>query len=458
MGILFGRCFDSCKNENEESIEQINHDLPSRKTNNIRQNEIKRDIIIEIKSNNYKKHDFTLSTINNFKQNEIKKDIIIEIKSSNSKKNKDIKDDFILSTINTKQNEIKKEIIKEPIPNNIKYNEEIEEEKKNNIFKNEFELYGFINDGNNCYLNSSLQLLTRIKEMKYEIINYKGNINSETITNGQLFIEFKKILENIENGKNPINPKRLKKVMGEIDIRYFQNNQEDANEFISNFLDGLLDETGDIESLPKPLELNDKDELEAYNKFYNRFYKLKGNSFLLDLFYVILKTQKVCKDCSKFSIKFNEYNIIELPIYELAKKNRNKELNFKEIFQNFFRKNENIDGKCKYCGSSNIYELTNLYKLSKYLIFYFGRTVNDEYINNTIIYPEEIDLKVDGNSKYKLQCTIEHSGGAHYGHYTSLCYISKVKKWHNFSDTSFYPNNNGFHGDNAIILLYKKIK
>ena len=453
MGIIFGRCFDSCKNENDESFEQINHDFPNSKINNInqnKQNEIKRDISIEIKSKNSKKDDFTL---NNFKQNEIKRSISIEIKSNNSKKNKDIKDDFILSNINNTTTEI----IKESIPNNIRNNEKIKVEKINNILTNEFQLYGFINDGNNCYLNSSLQLLTRIKEMKYEIINYKGNINSETITNGQLFIEFKKILENIENRKNPISPKRLKKVMGKIDERYFQNNQEDANEFISNFLDGLLDETGDKKSLPAPLEITNEVELEAYKKFYKRFYKLKGDSFLLDLFYVILKTQKVCKDCSKFSIKFNEYNIIELPIYELAKKNRNKELEFKEILSNFFRKNENIDGKCKYCGSNNIYELTNLYKLSKYLIFYFGRTVDDEYINNTIIYPEEIDLEVDGITKYKLQCIIEHSGGAHYGHYTSLCFISKAKKWYNFSDTSFYPNNNGFHGSNAIIILYKKM-
>ena len=36
--------------------------------------------------------------------------------------------------------------------------------------------------------------------------------------------------------------------MGEIDERYKDNNQEDANECISNYLDGLLDEIGSLKS------------------------------------------------------------------------------------------------------------------------------------------------------------------------------------------------------------------
>ena len=320
------------------------------------------------------------------------------------------------------------------------------------------ELYGFINNGNNCYLNSSLQLLTRIKELRINILNFRHeNIYIDTITKGNLCVEFQNIIQDIINERKNIDPRKLKKVMAEIDERYKDNNQEDANEFISNFLDGLLNEIGDKNNLPKPLDIKNELDRVAYDKFYKRFYKTKGNSFLLDLFYSIFKTQKVCKSCSRInSIKFNSYNIIELPIYDLAE--RGNDINLVEILDNYIKKNENIEGECKFCGENTIYEKINMYSLSKYLILYFGRTIDNNYIDNQIIYPDKYTFEsfINNDIEYNLECVIEHSGGAHYGHYTSLCPINKENNWYKFSDTSFYKNNTSYHGKNAIILLYKK--
>ena len=319
-----------------------------------------------------------------------------------------------------------------------------------------------IKTGNICYMNSSIQCLFHLKDFTDNISNikYKKPLTEAT---SDLINEMKNFSEKGEKNKKnkeALSVEKIKNEMGKIDTRYFQNNQEDANEFISNFLEGLLDENGDKESLPKPLELNDKDELEAYNKFYNRFYKLKGNSFLLDLFYVILKTQKECNRCSKKIIKFNAYNIIELPIYELAKKKRNKELDFKEILQNFFEENKNIDGKCKYCGSSNIYELTNLYELSKYLIFYFGRTVDDEYISNNIFYPVRDNfgkyLFKKTEIKYNITGVIYYSKlGNKSGHYTASCLCDDG--WYYFNDTNVRKIKNENIYGKPIILIYKRI-
>jgi ubiquitin C-terminal hydrolase len=329
---------------------------------------------------------------------------------------------------------------------------------KNNGFHQINQLYGFINNGNNCYLNSSLQLLTRVKELRENIFNIKSeNICIDTITKGKICVEFQNIIQDIINGRRNIDPGKLKKVMGEIDERYKDNNQEDANEFISNFLDGLLDEIGDKNNLPKPLDIKNESDRAAYDKFYKRFYRIKGNSFLLDLFYSIIKTQKICKSCSKVnSIKFNAFNIIELPIKNLAK--RRNDIKLEDIMENYLKKNENINGECKFCGENNIYEKINLYTLPKYLILYFGRTIDDNYINNQIIYPYKYTFEsfIDNDTDYNLECVIEHSGGAHYGHYTSLCPIKKENKWYKFSDTSFYENHGAYHGENAIILLYKK--
>ena len=77
-----------------------------------------------------------------------------------------------------------------------------EDDKIISKVEDNMKFYGFINNGNSCNLNSSLQLLTRINELKNGILNYQDNeINKDNDTKGQLFVEFKKIVK-IENSKN----------------------------------------------------------------------------------------------------------------------------------------------------------------------------------------------------------------------------------------------------------------
>ena len=112
--------------------------------------------------------------------------------------------------------------------------------------KYNIKLYGFLNSSNNCYINSSLQLLSRINDLNEYILNYDiKKINKNNITKGKLFIEFQIILNKIKMNERNIDPNDLKNVMGKIDERYKYNNQEDSNEFITNFLNNLLEETSD---------------------------------------------------------------------------------------------------------------------------------------------------------------------------------------------------------------------
>ena len=314
--------------------------------------------------------------------------------------------------------------------------------------------------GNNCYINSSIQCLFHLKKFTDNItklVNDKsGNLMKAT---SNLIEEMK-----IPNSKSSdeISVKEIKREMAKIDERYKDNNQEDANEFISNFLDGLLDETGDKSSFPEPLKMNNQQDQIAYNKFYDRFYKKRGNSFLLDLFYSIIKTQKVCKSCGKvISIKFNAYNIIELPIYNLAENNKD-DLKFRDILADFMKKNENIIGECKYCkAKNNIYEIIKIYKLPKYLMFYFGRKINGQYIDNDIIYPIKLEMTqflTDNeikNTKYLITGVIHYSKFAKKeGHYTASClYDDDI--WYHFNDSIVTKEEEPNSYKNPIILIYK---
>ena len=354
----------------------------------------------------------------------------------------------------------------------------VENEGKNikrNDFKNNFEefhykkdIYGFQNSKNNCYLNSSLQLLTRVTGLREGIFDFnkKCDINKNSVTGGNLFKEFKNILDDIEKNQKIIIPDYLKEEMGRIDERYNHNRQEDANEFISNFLDALREETSEKDMKKIYININNfSDELEmmAYKKFYSKFYERKGYSFLLDLFYGNYITKKFCKRCRKIlSVKFNAFNMIELPIYELAKVSRYS-LNIDDILKSFFSESKIYGAKCDKCNEEEVYSKTSIYKLPENLIIFFGRTANEQYIDNKINYTQTLDLNLflhpKSNSKFN---SYNLSGIIHYtsfgkkgvsGHYTASCLCHDG--WYHFDDTlvsKIYSADS-----NEIILFYEKL-
>lgn len=411
-----------------------------------------------------------INSINN-NENNLLDNKKIEISKPNiTQLNKKIDSNETIEKKNKLENKVNSFKIEENKNNNLNIKKKILESKNDIIVYEKHKIYGFSNLGNNCYLNSSLQLLTRINEFKDYIINFKEIQTENNETKGNLILEFKKMLNTIEssNKKNLIiNPSELKRIMGFVDERYFEDNQEDSNEFISNFIDALLWETGNTKNLEekiKNLDLVDEDEKNAYTSFYKKFYKRRGYSFILDLFYGTSKSNKLCKACKKtFSIKFNSFNMIELPIFELANKTKNNYLTFDEII-NSYLEYKKIKSICKYCkNEKEIYSKISLYTLPKYLIISFGRSVNDKYVYTDIKYDDTLKIKseFDNNEyNYRLECVIQHSGGANSGHYTALCpKDSSNKIWYRYSDEDCNQDdtNTNFRSKIAIILLYKRI-
>ena len=432
-------------------------------------------------TSNFKKK---ISEIEEKNKNEIQKykDIICQLE----KKNKENEDLLTNRKKNISEEKLENiNFVKEPLKkinsnyNNLQFKQEEisngicdnnkELPKNKNIQNEEIKIYGFRNNCNDCYLNSSLQLLTRINDLKNGIYNYEKKylINEDTDTNGKLFIEFKKILNKIENSKDNdliIDPKPLKNIMGNLDEKYYENNQEDANEFISIFIDGLRMETlnklkeKEINKF-KNLKINDELIRNAYDSFFNRFYLKRGYSFLLDIFYGILLSKIYCKSCNETTLKFNPYNMLELPIIQMANNNKKKSLELNMILK-VFRDDKKYEGKCEKCNTSKyMYTKTLLYTFPKYLMICFGRTVGNEYIYNNIIYDKNLELTSDYDNKkynYSIECVLEHSGGAHYGHYSALCPKDKNNNcWYRFSDSYCDKTDIGFRSKNALILLYK---
>ena len=159
-----------------------------------------------------------------------------------------------------------------------------------------YENYGFFSNyskmktANICYMNSSIQCFLHLKDFTNNITKTSEKKNGHLLTAVAKLIEAMKKIDKRQSDE--LSVKEIKEAMGKIDKRYNGYNQEDANEFISNFLDGLLDEIGDKNNLPEPLYIKDESDKKAYLKFYNRFYKAKGNSFLLNNFLFNIKKRK----------------------------------------------------------------------------------------------------------------------------------------------------------------------
>ena len=343
-------------------------------------------------------------------------------------------------------------------------NNELNIESKNANLKIN-KVYGFTAGGNNCYLNSSLQLLTRINELKYEILNFdKKELNRNSDTKGKLLEEFKNILYRIENSKNEgfvINPNNLKLIMGNIDEKYFGNSQEDASRFINNFINGLLEETTNKENGKKvnPLIMNKKQDQEAYDTFHKRFYIKKGYSFVKNIFYGIMQTINYCNICKKeYLNSFNAYCMIKLPFYNLALSQKKSSIELKEIL-NEYRAEKKIGMNCNNCKNKNISTKTLLITFPKFLLIVFMRNADGQYLSNNILYDDTLLIMSDNDNKkykYNLECVIEHRGGTDFGHYTALCPIdSNNNKWYRFNDNYCNQKIYDFQSINASILLYR---
>lgn len=325
-------------------------------------------------------------------------------------------------------------------------------ENKNQKNKNLDEISNLYNI---CYINSSIQCLFHLDEFIYNILNSSGgNLCKATVdlVNNMRFHDKKKNLSASE----------IKAVMGEIDEKYKENKQEDADEFISNYINALIEETAD-KSLSKIIKPYDNKDKKCFEKFYNKFYKNKGSSYVLDLFYGILRTQNFCESCNLvYLIKFNAFNILELPIYNLVKKNKKKVLDMKSILNNYTSKYK-ISNTCEIC-KNQLYTETKIYTLPQCPIIYFGRKINNYFINNDINISETFDFNdfmsyketddSNNNNIYKIKGIIDYTSFGKLGHYSATCLCNN--KWYNFDDIYVEEDEKPFLYKKPIILFYGK--
>ena len=309
---------------------------------------------------------------------------------------------------------------------------------------------------NICYMNSSIQCLFYLNDFINNIIKCKGgNLTNATIN---LIND----MTNEKNKENLFSVSKIKKAMGEKIEIYQENNQEDANEFISNYIELLHKEISNKNTSREiMISIKNEEERKCFLKYYNKLNIKKGSSFIFDLFYGILHTQKYCK-CHTFSKTFSSFNTLELPIYSSLLKDHTNILQLEELLNTYISPTKILNSFCEECKSQK-YSLTTFYVLPKYLIIYFGRKNSDTFIENEIDFPKTIDLKkylnkeIRNNSSdyiYNLKSIITHKNIGKKGHYFSYC--RNDNDWTYFDDHYIGNYKKIFIYGIPIILFYEK--
>lgn len=326
----------------------------------------------------------------------------------------------------------------------------------------DYHYYKKTNLFNSCYINSSIQCLFRFSEFVEKIMKCDPN-------KGKLLLATQNLIKSMQTMKyekiKQCSILEIKTAMGEnVDI-YSKDNQEDADEFISNYLNNLIEETKDnIEIYWKCT----KSDEENFMKFYQKFIKRKGTSFILNLFYGLLRTENYCNKCNNiYSIKFNSFNILQIPIYEddLTFGN-NKKLDLRDILFKFISEKKKENDECHKCNHL-IRVKTLINSLPKCLIIHFINNYSKNKINNidvpksfnfeNFIYDKSLN---DGEDYiYNLKGIIFYSSySSKAGHYKAAC-LGNDKKWYYFDDNKFETDKDLlriYDNDNPTFLFYEK--
>ena len=390
---------------------------------------------------------------------------------------------MIINMNNNIMNNMNNNLMNKGMNNNIIVNNHIIH-KNNDDTKNHFTFKGYedyfpligLEKVDITPLNSILQCLLHIPELNGFFINiylkqkdHLKEINNDTETAGRLCEEYHKVVldilkQKIEK-KNYVITKNFNNFLCNINGKFVENDAKDLLLYIIKMMHKELNFNGDkkIKHIPKYNKLIEGESLQ-YFMIMNDNLNLSIISYL---FYGILKSISICRDCKTKSYNFQYFKILSFPTLNLKNEKFYLYHGFKEFIQ---PKLMNGDNKC-YCQKCKDFRemkvTTTIFYPPPYLI------INIDYGKNKKNIPIEVSLGgiidiadfvdfADNSNihsiKYKLIAVCIHirkTGSS--GHY--IAYFQNNKdKWYEFNDSSVTETEFGKINSNCpYLLIYKKL-
>jgi len=182
---------------------------------------------------------------------------------------------------------------------------------------------GLFNLGNSCYLNSSLQCLSHIKQLTTHFLTgrYAAEVNKENWagTKGQLVEEYATLMKDLWFRQDKcISPTTFKKLLGRLKPEWAGFGQHDAHEVIGYLLDMLHEDLNRAKAKPF-VEKGESDGTDEANDAriaskYNQDLKGRDDSIVRDLVGSMIRNCCTCLNCNKKSVTFEVQTAMTLAI------------------------------------------------------------------------------------------------------------------------------------------------
>ena len=244
-------------------------------------------------------------------------------------------------------------------------------------------MFGFKNQGNTCYINSTIQMLLGLPALTDSIVKSDYDQMSET-ESCDLLRTFTRLCKIVKEGlKSEVNDEilRLKSVMEARDQQFVGKKMQDASEFLGRFLNELSED----------------------------FDKLEGEKNLIKEHYLHQNEETyTCKECG---------HVTNVAVYDIAiwcdvsNVGRNKrKLNLQELIESNFV-NEEREKRCDECGHTTASLVTRMVKTPEILQIYLKRynygQLLDGKVKNYVEIPATVNIS--NFSSKKSMSSLENS-------------------------------------------------
>lgn len=180
---------------------------------------------------------------------------------------------------------------------------------------------GLSNLGNTCYMNSALQCLLHVPEIRqyfeHNLHRTELNVDNPLGSGGLIARVFAGLVQQVsERGRGAVTPREFKGTVGRYSPMFSGYMQQDSQEFVAWLLDALHEDVNRIHNKPyteKP-ELKAGQPLDELASECWAQHQRRNDSVIVDLFSGMYQLTLVCPSCEKKSVTFDPFNDLTLPL------------------------------------------------------------------------------------------------------------------------------------------------
>ena len=316
---------------------------------------------------------------------------------------------------------------------------------------------GLKNIGNNCYINSALQILKNIPKFTLNLIRLDKN--------DSFLDSFKELLINICSSENTVfSPNRFKSLLGKENNKFEGIQQYDSTIFyisLLNIIHKKINNAKKEEYIKYDKKAFENEDITKQFQEWKKSFLSRNKSFIFKNFYIFYVNKMKCTSCNKETHTFQSANFFDFPI---VSKKKNVE-NLEECFYNFQEINDltNKDNfNCSNCNELTLNIQFIILELPPILMINLKRVGENQSYYHDIEIPFELEMdKIIKNSNitsiYELRGFIKHDGTERAGHNYAFCKNMFDEKWYEYNDSNCRAINGIPSLEKIFFLCYIKI-